>query len=142
MIGFPLLSVSRKPPPIPEKLPYPATEENREKLEKWLLEYYKGSTFNVCEHQPLPLMSGPPLEIHVDPEAEPQAVHTPIPVPVHWQKSVKAGLDRDVRLGVIEPVPWGTPTTWCSRMVTVSKKDGTPRRTVDLQPLNAASVRP
>ena len=130
-----------KPPSIPKQLPYPATEENRELLEKWILQHYKSSTFNVCEHQPLPLMSGPPLQIHVDPKAKPHAVHTPIPVPVHWQKAVKSDLDRDVRLGVIEEVPWGTPTTWCSRMVTVAKKDGKPRRTVDLQPLNAASVR-
>ena len=26
--------------------------------------------------------------------------HTPIPVPLHWQEEVKAGLDRDVNLGV------------------------------------------
>ena len=69
------------------------------------------------------------------------AVHTPIPVPVHWRDKVKAQLDRDVQLGVIEPVPWGEPTTWCSRMVTVPREDGSPRRTVDLQALNDASVR-
>ena len=130
-----------KPPPIPKDLPYPATNENRSKLERWLVDYYSSSTFNVCEHQPLPMMTGPPLHLIVDSAAKPHAVHTPIPVPVHWQKAVKDSLDRDVRLGVIEPVPWGTPTTWCSRMVTVGKKDGTPRRTVDLQPLNAASSR-
>ena len=60
-----------------------------------------------------------------------------MPVRVRRQKQVQDGLD--VRLGVIEPVPWGTLKTWCSLMVTVAKKDGTPRRTVDLQPLNAAS---
>jgi len=38
-----------------------------------------------------------------------------------------------VALGIIEPVPTGTPTTWCSRMVTVPKKDGTPQSMVDLQ---------
>ena len=54
---------------------------------------------------------------------------------------MKAQLDRDVKLGVIEPVPWGEPTTWCSRMVTVAKENGSPRRTVDLQALNNASVR-
>ena len=86
-----------------------------------------------------PMMTGAPLKLIANPEAEPKAVHTPIPVPVLWQKEVKAGLDRDVKLGVIEPVPWGTPTTWCARMVTVAKKDGTPRRTVDLQALNAVS---
>ena len=49
---------------------------------------------------------------------------------------MKADLDRDVRLGIIEPVPPGTPTVWCSKMVVVAKKDGSPRRTVDLQHLN------
>ena len=58
----------------------------------------------------------------MDPEAKPNAVHAPIPMPVHWQKPVKSDLDRDVRLGVIEKVPWASPTTWCSRMVTVAKK--------------------
>ena len=86
-------------------------------------------------------MTGPPLKIEIDPNSTPVAVHTPIPVPVHWKQKVKDQLDRDVKLGVIEPVPWGEPTTWCSRMITVAKKDGSPRRTIDLQALNDASVR-
>ena len=120
------------PPPLPTKLPFPATTENREKLQGYLLDYYKSSTFNTCEHQPLPLMSGPPLKLRIDPDAEPVAHHSPIPVPVHWQDKVKADLDRDVHLGVIEPVPVGEPITWCHRMVVCSKKNGEPRRTVDL----------
>jgi len=129
------------PPPLPTTLPFPATEDNREKLQSWLLDYYKSSTFNICEHQALPHMKGPPLALMVDPKAAPKAVHTPVPVPIHWQAEVKAGLDRDVRLGVLEPVPVGEPVTWCSRMVICPKKDGTPRRTVDLQPLNAHCTR-
>ena len=129
------------PPAPPTSLPFPATEENREKLEKWLLEHYKSSTFNVCEHQPLPMMAGPPLRLMVDPDAQPVAYHTPIPVPIHWQDDVKAGLDQDVRLGVIEPVPVGNPVTWCHKMVICPKKSGKPRRTVDLQPLNQHAVR-
>ena len=54
---------------------------------------------------------------------------------------VKADLDGDVRLGIIEAVPPGTPTLWCSRMVVVPKKDGSPRHTVDLQNLNGATYR-
>lgn len=132
----------RSPPPqTPKTIPFKPTEANREKLEEWLLNHYKSSTFNICEHQTLPLIPGPPLHIMIQDDAQPHTVHTPIPVPIHWQKEVKKGLDRDVKLGVIEPVPWGTPTTWCSRMVVVAKKDGTPRRTVDLQPLNAVSCR-
>jgi len=129
------------PPPLPKSLPFPATEENREKIEQWLLTYYKSSTFNVCEYQPLPMMSGPPMNIMIDPNAKPLAYHTPIPVPIHWQDQVKASLDQDVRLGVIEPVPVGTPVTWCHRMVICPKKSGKPRRTVDFQALNRHATR-
>ena len=86
-------------------------------------------------------MSGPPVDIHFLPDAKPQAVHTPIPVPFHWKQQIKADLDQDVRLGVIEPVPQGTPTRWCSRMVVTAKKDGSPRRTVDLTNVNKATFR-
>ena len=105
----------RLPPPPPTKLPFPATEENRGKLLQYLAEYYKSSTFNTYEHQRLPLMEGPPLKLMVNPDAEPVAHHSPIPVPLHWQEDVKAGLDRDVRLG--------------------------PRRTIDFQPLNVHATR-
>ena len=129
------------PPSPPQRLPFPATEENRVKLQQYLLDYYKSSTFNTCDHQPLPLMEGPPLELMIDPTAVPVAYHTPIPVPLHWQPAVKAGLDQDVRLGVLEPVPIGEPVTWCHRMVICAKKNGKPRRTVDFQPLNAHAKR-
>lgn len=129
------------PPQIPDKLPFPATEENVPKLRDFLLEHYKSSTFNTCEHQLLPLMEGPPLKLMIDPDATPIACHTPVPVPLHWQDDVKAGLDQDVRLGVIEPVPVGEPVTWCHRMVVCAKKNGKPRRTVDFQALNAHAIR-
>ena len=129
------------PPPKPVKLPFPATEENRENLQSWLLKYYKASTFNTCEHQPLPMMEGPPLRLMVDPKAKPVAHHKPIPVPLHWQEDVKAGLDQDVRLGVIEPVPVGEPVTWCHQMIIAARKNGKPRRTVDFQALNIHATR-
>ena len=81
------------------------------------------------------------MRLMVDPDARPTAHHTPIPVPVHWQEDVKAGLDQDVRIGVIEPVPIGTPVTWCHKMVVCPKKSGKPRRTVDLQALNRHATR-
>ena len=129
------------PPPKPTALPFPATETNRELLQDWLLNHYKSSTFNTCEHQQLPLMDGPPMRLMVDPDAEPVAHHTPIPVPLHWQEAVKAGLDQDVALGVLEPVPVGEPVTWCHRMVVCPKKNGQPRRTVDFQSLNLHATR-
>ena len=128
------------PPPRP-KLPFPATEDNKGRLQQFLIDYYKSSTFNTCDHQPLPLMDGPPMKLMIDPDAEPVAYHTPVPVPLYWQDDVKAGLDQDVRLGVLEPVPIGEPVTWCHRMVVCAKKTGKPRRTVDLQPLNRHATR-
>ena len=129
------------PPPMPTELPMEATEENTENLRKWLVDYYSSSTFNTCEHQPLTKMDGPPLRLMVDKDADPVACHKAIPVPLHWQAEVKEALDKDVQLGVIEPVPVGDPVTWCHRMVVVSKKNGQPRRCVDLQPLNRHAVR-
>ena len=123
-------------PPLPKELPFPCCEENNGKMESWLLDYFKSTTFNTCPHQQLPKMCGPPIEIHVDPSAPPRAVHTPAIVPLHWQEKVKADLLRDEALGVIERVPYGEPVTWCHRMVVTRKHDGTPRRTVDLSPLN------
>ena len=62
-----------KPLPIPSTKPYPATEENRERLKQHLLDYYSSRTFNVCEHQPLPMMEGPPMRLMIDPNATPTA---------------------------------------------------------------------
>ena len=130
-----------RPPGKPEGMPYLPVKENIEKLEEWLRDEFAASAFNVCECQPLPHMQGDPLVISVAEGAKPVASHSPIPVPVHWSDAVKKQLDRDVALGVIEKVPIGTDTTWCHRMVTVPKKDGTPRRTVNFQPLNEHAAR-
>ena len=86
-------------------------------------------------------MAGVPMRHMVDANAEPVAHHTPIPVPLHWQSDVKAGLDHDVSLGILEPVPVGEPVTWCHRMVICAKKNGKPRRTVDFQALNLHATR-
>ena len=40
-----------KPPPLPDKLPFPATEENVGKMKQWLLDRYASSTFNRCPHR-------------------------------------------------------------------------------------------
>ena len=86
-------------------------------------------------------MTGPRMRLMIDPDATPFVTHKPIPIPVHWQEDVYAALKQDVNLGVIEPVPVGTPVTWCHKMVVVPKKSGKPRRTVDLQPLNKHAIR-
>ena len=76
-------------------------------MRDWLLNRYASSTFNTCPHQPLPTMSGPPVEIHLKEDAKPIARHKAIPVPIHWQEQVRQDLIRDESLGVIERVPYG-----------------------------------
>ena len=124
------------PPRRPQSLPFPCSPENNEKMREWLLDRYASSTFNTCPHRPLPTMDGPPVEIHLDEAATPRACHTAASIPLHWQDKVHQDLLRDEALGVIERVPYGEPVTWCHRMVVTRKHDGTPRRTVDLSPLN------
>ena len=133
--------IRTKPPPLPNALPFPATDANRATLQNWIQDRYRSSTFNTCKCQTFPLMEGPPLELHVDPEAKPIAVHKPIPVPLHWQQEVKASIDRDVKLWVLEAVKVGEPVTWCHRMVMARTKNGKPRRKVDMQVLNKHAVR-
>lgn len=65
----------------------------------------------------------------------------PNPSSISLKKRVKQGINQDVALEIIEPVPVGTPITWCSGMVIALKKDGSPRCMVDLQELNAATMR-
>ena len=88
-------------PQLPSSMPWPPTEDNADALEQWIKDYYASSAFNVCEHQALQAMSGPPLKIRVKEGAEPVALHQPIPLPHHWRQEVLDGLERDCRLGVI-----------------------------------------
>ena len=129
-------------PDLPTSLPYPPCKENIPKLKDWILDRYSSSSFNNCEQQKLPYLQGsPPLKLHLDPNAKPVAVHVPAVVPINWQLPVKAGLDRDCELGVLERVPLNTPTTWQHRMVVVAKHDGSPRRTCDFRHLNKFTPR-
>ena len=115
-----------EPPAHPNEIPIAPNPENHAKLEAWICNHYAASVFNVCPHQPLHTMSGKPLDITFKLDAVPSAVHCPIPVPHHWKRAVKADLDHDVALGIIEPIHQGTPTVWCSRMVVAPKKDSSP----------------
>ena len=128
-------------PERPSCMPIPPTRENRGKLKQWLIDAFSNSAFNTCSHQTLNVMTGKPMDIVFEENATPYAVHVPIPIPRHWKERVKEEIDRDVRLGIIEPVPQGTPVEWCARMVVTPKKDGAPRRTIDLQHLKSATRR-
>ena len=105
------------PPSQQPELPCDPTEENLPALKQFLLGRYSSSSFNICEHQALPMLqNSPPIKLHVDPNAPPTAVHRPAVVPLHWKEAVLEGLLRDIRLGVIEKVPENTPTKWQHRM--------------------------
>ena len=131
---------SSQPPPLPTELP-PGVEHSSEHLKTWLLNYYSSTAFNICEHQQLPMMTGSPLQLHLDASAPSSACHKVVPVPIHWRDQVKADLERDVRLKVLEKVPDNTPVTWQARMVITAKSNGNPRRTIDFQSLNRHSSR-
>ena len=105
-------------PDRPTSLPFPPIPENNAKM---LLRRY--ATFNTCPHRPLPCMTGPPVEIHIDESSSPRTCHTAAPVPMHWQKRVCEDLLRDEALGVIEQVPYGIPVSWCHRMVVTRKHE-------------------
>ena len=76
----------------------------------------RASTFNTCQHHPLPKMHEPLLEFHLKEEVRPTAT-----IPIHWTEKVKADSDRDVALGVLEKVALNEPITWCHRMVVCRK---------------------
>ena len=99
--GLPCKCPKRSPPPTDKPtLPCSPTEANLPILKEYILNRFKSSGFNTCSHQPLPLIStAPPLRLFVDPHATPVAISTPGTVPAHWAADVKAGLDRDERLG-------------------------------------------
>ena len=123
------------PPPRPDSIPIPPIPENVNKLENYIRQNFSSSAFN--RSAPFPSMSTKPAHIHLKANAVPYARHSPIPVAHHWKAEIKAGLYRDVENGIITPVPIGMPVEWCSPMVVVTKKNGSPRRTIDLQKLNS-----
>ena len=136
--------IGRTPPPErPNGLPFAPTKENLPKFEKWFLQQFASSGFNTCTRQPLPAMTGKPMSIlrKDDVPGEHLKAYRPIPVPHHYKQAVKADLDRDVRLGVIERVPQGEISEHCSRMVITPKANGKPRRTIDFQELNKITHR-
>ena len=117
-------------------LPFSCIPEDYAVIREWLSDKYAASTFNTCPHRPLHCIAGHPIEIHVDPLAKRMAFHTPSSIPLHWQQKVHDHLIRDEAMRILEKVPHGEPTEWCHCMANIRKRDGSPRRTVDLSPLN------
>ena len=81
----------------------------------------------------MPLFSSSPsFKLLVYLTARLVAVHRALLVPMLWMAKVKANLDRDVVLGVLEKVPENTPVMWQSHMHVVPKKTCHADFTVDL----------
>ena len=97
------------------------------------------SAFTNCRNQNLIIMfTEQPLQLFVDPTIKPVAIHKAAVILIHLKAAVKADLDRDVRLGILEKVDLNSPVKWLSRMIVTLKKDGTPRRIIDYKRLNDA----
>ena len=79
----------RSAPPDAVSLPCPATEEIVRRLKEFLISSYKSSTFNCCEHQPLPLMHGPPLEFKLKEGVKPFAGITYFGIAIFQMDSFK-----------------------------------------------------
>ena len=135
--------VEKCQPIIPHKpsvIPFAPQAENVEKLKKYLTDSFADSAFN--RNKPFPKLSTPPAHIHLKPDhIIPKPAYWPATVAEHWADEVKKSIDRDVESGILMKVPMNEPTVWCARMVVVRKKDGSPRRTVDFQQLNAQCLR-
>ena len=124
----------------PTHMPMPATDSNRKALEDYLKEYFKSSAFNTCKRQSWPITAGQPMRMHTTPDAVPVYHRKPTKVPLHFREEVRAGLEADVKKGILRRVPQGEPDNWCARMVIQPKKNGRARRTVDLSGLSRAST--
>ena len=124
----------RSVPHRPDKLPFPAVPENNLKMESWIKDHFAPSVFNTCSNQPLPKMSGPPIEIHLKDGAVPYKAQTAVSIPINWQEPIKELYKKDLNLGVIEPAPADEDNEWCHREVYVAKGSGKPRRCIDYKP--------
>ena len=65
-----------------------------------------------------------PLELFVDPNVKPVAIHKAAVIPIHLKARVRSDLDRDVRLGTLEKVDVNSTVKWVSQMIVSMRKDG------------------
>ena len=72
-----------------------------------------------------------PLQLLVDPNVKPVAIRKAAIIPIHLKERVKADLDKDVRLGILEKVDVNSLVKWLSCMIVMMKKDGSLHRIID-----------
>ena len=97
---------------------------NNQRMREWRLNWYPVSAFNKCTHLLLSETTGPPLKIHIDPDAIPRAISIAAAIPKHCVKELKQTLDRDTRLGVLGKTPTRVTSTWVDHMVLFAKVNG------------------
>ena len=91
----------------------------------------------------LKTMKGGPMSIKMrDVQIKPTFTSTARKCPYAFENLVKAKLEEDEALGIIEKVPIGEVTEWCSPAHFVMKPNGGVRSVVDLQGLNEYVQRP
>ena len=133
---------SKAPDPISQREVAGFDGMSKEKLRQLIINQYVQLGFNNCRVHPLPIMNtDKPLRLFVDPAVKPVAIHKAAIIPIHLKARVKADLDRDVRLGILEKVDINSPVKWLSRMLVTMKKDRSPRRIINYKKLNNAIPR-
>jgi hypothetical protein len=94
------------------------------------------------EEGPLRTMKGDPMKIHIKPDVKiiPLNVCTRRKTPIAYREAVKAKIDSDLEMGIIERVDG--VSRWFSPMSFVPKPSGKVRSVVDLVQLNKFVDRP
>ena len=91
---------------------------SKDSLRPLIIKQYVKSGFNNCRIQPLAMMkSAEAQNLIVDPDVKPVAIHKAAIKQIHLKARVKADLNRDVRLGILEKVNVNSPAKWLSRMM-------------------------
>ena len=123
---------SEAPDPVTHKDIAGFDSMSKESLRRLIIKLYVKSGFNNCRVQPLAMMnSAKPLKLFVDPAVKPVAIHKAAIIPIHLKARVKADLDKDAGLGILEKVDINLPVKWLSRMLVTMKKDGSPHKIID-----------
>ena len=81
-------------------------------------------------------MIGPPMQIHLKPDARPFALRTCRQIAFALRSAVKAEIDATLKKGIWEAVG-DRPAEWCHPLVCVPKPNGKVRLCVDLTKLNS-----
>lgn len=81
------------------------------------------------------------FKIFVDLDAKPVTHLNPGFILLHQYDLVVNNIKQDIAMGVLEPHPLNKPVTWCQWILICNKHDGTPRRTINMSPLNRVCLR-